>query len=330
MNFRFLALVILSSISIHSAVYAEEKKHKDCITPEKKDDSLIEIRDKTHASLCNAVRSIDSWFGSKEEFDGQVFSGKVIVGFRQDEDTGFDPKLRIRINAQLPNMSKRFNAFIGRTDEDAFISDSKVSGIDDLSNDLQDEDASWLIGLGYSNPNSKGFETSIGARISSGIQPYARLRYRYFLQMKENQSARFTQTLFWQNDDGIGTTSNLDYGIKLSKKRLLSLGFGATYRRDTEIWDTGSSVTLYNKLSKNRSIALKSYIFGESGDKSLVNIPEYGISISYRQPFLKPWLILNTSIENRWTHEREDQPRESFAQIGMQLEMSFGKYKSDY
>jgi hypothetical protein len=325
MYFRSTVLASLVLLLTHNVSHAEEEKNKDCIEPTGKNDSLGEMRDQTHSSLCKAVKSIDSWFGKDHEFDGEVFSGKVILGFRQDEETGFDPKLRIRIRAQLPNVSKRFNAFIGRTDEDAFITDSRVTGIDGLSNDLKDEDASWLIGLGYRNPNRQGFDTSIGAKISSGIQPYAKLRYRYHLKTAENQSARATQTLFWKNDDGIGTTTNLQYGYKFNKKRLVSLGFGATYRKDTEIWDTGSSITLYNKLSNNRGLALKAYVYGESGDKSQVNVPEYGISLSYRQPFLRPWLVLKTSIENRWAHEREIDPRESYAKLGMQLEMSFGK-----
>lgn len=335
MNSRSTLFILLITLFIHNPSLAEEKNkhrkghhknnHKECIKPKEKNDSLQEVREKTHSSLCRVVKSIDAWFGSEEEFNASAFSGKVIIGFREDEETGFDPKLRIRISARLPNMSKRFNAFIGRTDEDAFIRDAEQTGIDSLSNDLKDDDASWLIGLGYRNPNKKGFETSIGAKISSGIQPYAKLRYRYHMQLSKNQSTRFTQTLFWQNDDGLGTTSNFQYGYKINKKQLLSIGLGTTYRKDTEIWDTTSSITLYNKLKKNRGLSFRAYIQGESGEKSLVNVPEYGLSLSYRQPFLRPWLILKTSLENRWAHALEDSPRENYTKLGMQLEMLFGK-----
>lgn len=321
----FLATCVL--IFSVSSAYAQENTNKQqCNTTKTWDDSLLNIRDKTQASLCSLVKNIDSWFGNEHEFDASSFSGRVIIGFREDEDTGFDPKLRIRLKTSLPNMSKRLKAFIGRTDEDAYISDSDFQGIDESSNDLQNNDASWLIGLGYRNPSKKGFDNSVGLKIKSGsFKPYAKMRYRYPISIAENQSARLTQTLFWKKDDGIGTTSNLQYSYKLDDQKLVSAGYGATYRRDTDIWNTGANLTLYNSLSNNRSIAYRLYIDGEHGNNSLVNVPEYGVSINYRKPFLRPWLMLNTSLENRWSREHEQDPKKHYAKLGVQIEMSFGK-----
>ena len=288
-------------------------------------DRLSNFRKGTHEMFCRTVSTIDSWFGSDHKFDSSNFGGKLILGFRQDEDTGFDPKLRIRLKARLPNASNRFSTFIGRTDDEAFIRDKRISGIDGLSNDLSNDDARWLIGLGYRNPNKIGFETSIGARLSSGLQPYARFRYRYYKEFGA-VSSRFSQTLFWENEDGFGTTSNLQFSRPLSESYLTTIGLEATILKDTEIWENAASLNLYKKFSSRTGMALRTYIFHQSGSNSIVDVPEYGVSIGYRQPFLKPWLILKVKLENRWEHDQNDKPRESYAKLGIQLEMRFGNF----
>jgi len=292
------------------------------------DDKLLNFRNNTHATLCRTVKSIDNWFGDRYQFDSENFGGKLVFGFRQDEETGFDPKLRIRLSAKLPNASQKLNTFIGRTDDEAYIRDKKLSGIDGLANDLSNEDAKWLIGLGYRNPNKQGFDTSLGAKFSSGLKPYVKLRYRYFKEW-ERSAAGMTQTIFWEKEDGYGTTSNLIFDYNINNVYLATFAAEATILKDTEFWENAASTTLFKKLAPQTGIALRTYIKHQSGENSLVDVPEYGISIGYRKPFLKPWLILNTRLENRWVHDENDQPRESYAKLGMQLEMEFGKYNKD-
>jgi len=323
----FLSIYLLAQSPTSLAKEAEKHDASKCHFDHNYGQSIEKIRDKTHSALCSVTAKIDSWFGKDEEFNDESFGGKLIVGFREDEQEGFDPKVRIRINADLPNLSKKAKAFIGRTDEDAFISDSKVTGIDGLANDLRDEDASWLIGLGYSNPSKSGFSTSIGAKISNGFQPYIKARYRHYKQIDENKLLRLSQTLFWRDDEGVGTTSNAQYNYSLSEKNLIAWDVGATYRRDSSRWNTGTTLTYFQKLAGQRGMAYKAYVYGEHGGSSTVDTPEYGISVSYRQPFLRPWLSLKTSIENRWVRTEDNEPRESFAKLGVQLEMKFGKYK---
>jgi len=321
----FLSLCLLAQGSTASA--KEKSNAQQCHFDNEREQSIEKIRGKTHSTLCSAVAKIDSWFGKDYSFDDKQFGGKLIVGFRQDEQDGFDPKVRIRINANLPNLNKKAKAFIGRTDENAFISDSKLTGIDGLANDLKDEEASWLIGLGYSNPSKTGFSTSIGAKISSGFRPYVKARYRYYKNLDENKLLRLSQTLFWRDDEGVGTTSNAEYNYVLNEKTLLAWNTGATYRRDTSIWNTGTSLTYFRKLTNQKGMAYKAYIYGEHGGESEVSLPEYGVSVSYRQPFLRPWLALKASIENRWSKENSDESRESYAKLGIQLEMKFGNYR---
>ena len=290
------------------------------------DDGLTKFRNGTHRFVCRTVKGIDGWFGNKQQFDDSNFGGKLILGFRQDEDTGFDPRIRLRLNAKLPNVSKRFNAFIGRTDNDAFIQDRKITGIDDINNDLVNEDTRWLIGLGYRNNKKIGFDTSFGASFSSGIQPFAKLRYRYFKQFNYF-ATRFKQTVFWENEDGFGTTSSLSIDKPINDKYLVTLDLESTILKDTEIFENGASFNVFRKLSNRSGISFNTYIEHESGSNSTVTVPEYGVSVTYRRPILKPWIVLRTSLENRWERQDNDDPIDSFLKLGVQFEMTFGKFK---
>ena len=289
-------------------------------------DGLTKFRNGTHTFFCQTVKGIDSWFGDKRQFDDSNFGGKLILGFRQDEEKGFDPKIRLRLNATLPNVSRRFNTFIGRTDNDAFIQDRKLTGIDGINNDLSNEDVRWLVGLGYRNPRKTGFDTSVGASFSSGIQPFVKLRYNHFKQFNRF-STRFKQTLFWENEDGFGTTSHLTFNKPINENYLVTLDFESTILRDTEILENAASLNLFKKLSSRSGIALRTYILHESGNNSVVTTPEYGVSINYRRPIMKPWLVLRTSLENRWERENNNESIQSFIKLGMQLEMTFGDFK---
>lgn len=315
---------------VHASEPSKEKQNQRCLFESTDNDqSMIEIRKKTHSALCNAVASIDSWFGNEEKFNEEKFGGKLVLGFRQDEEKGFDPKVRIRIKSKLPNLSKKTKAFIGRTDEESYISDSTVNGVDSIKNDLKDEDTSWLIGLGYSNPSKNGFSSSVGAKISSGsLNPYIKSRYRAHKTFTDKKLVRFSQTLFWRKKEGAGTTTNAQYSYLVNKNNLLTSGVSATYRRDTEIWKSGISLTYYNKLKNKQAISYSIYARGERGGESNANMPEYGVTLSHRRPVLHDWLVLKTSIQNRWAHENNGDPRESYAKLSMQLEMKFGNYRN--
>jgi hypothetical protein len=326
-----VAVLSLSSVNLIASASSEHSKSeqdKDGCQFDIESDLRIErFRGKTHSSLCRTVKNIDSWFGNKKQFDDSQFGGKLVFGFRQDEENGFNPKLRVHINAKLPNLSERTNAFIGKTDEEAFVTDNNISSEDELDNYVRDEESTWLVGLGYSNPSRHGFSISAGGKIRSGFKPYIKTRHRHFFNPSEKTLLKLTQTGFWRKEVGLGFTSNAQLSYFISDNHLLSWETGATYKKDTEVWETGTSLTLYQKLDAKRGLSYKAYIYGQSGERKAVNVPEYGIGIGYHQPFFKPWLTLKTSLENRWFHSSNADPKESYAKFTTLIEMKFGKYK---
>jgi len=178
------------------------------------------------------VRWVDGLFGEDKEFDSTNFRGKLIVGLVDEEREKLDFKLRIRLKADLPNMSKRFKAFIGRIEDDEFIRENSNKGDslleqDTISRDSGDDEASWLIGLGYKRFPDRGFSYSVGGKFSSGFKPYAKIKHRYLTQLKSPHYLAFNQLAYIQKDDGYGFSTSYDYSYELSdgKPLLVSHGF---------------------------------------------------------------------------------------------------------
>ena len=281
----------------------------------------------TFTGMCKTVRWFDRLFGKHKQFDDQKFGGKLVIGFKQREREDFDPKLRIRIKTKLPNVSSRANAFIGRVNEDEFIADGDQNpdGLAETAIRRRNEDdADWLVGLGYSDPKNrkKGFDYSIGAKISSGLNPYAKIRYRYNFKMPENHLLRATQTLFWRNDDGYGTTTNLNYSYLLGLNDILEWGSSVKFTEDEEQWEWVTGTNWFHRLNNGHAIVSRAFVRGE--EENSESIPEYGLSLTYRRPFLREWLFVEALVEHRWIKDTAEEQREKSIGAGIQFEMEFG------
>lgn len=339
-----LALLVLTLPNIGFAESANAAKTKDqeqetkdseqdadshCRLNEEKQDWVDGIRLSTYRRLCGTVRWVDGLFGDEHEFNEESFRGKVSFGYKHDEVEGFDPRLRVRIRAKLPNASNRFNAFIGRVDEESYISDTEniknnINVVGLRSND--EENAEWLFGLGYRNPNSKnnGFDYSIGGKLSGGIKPYAKIKHYHLFKQNESTFWKTRQTIFWRKKDGYGVSSNLDYTKLLTDRDILEWDTSIKYTENAKQWEWITSTTWHHSFTDRKGISSRAYIRGE--EENPVSIPEYGITFTYVKPFLKPWLSLETGIDFRWEKFNETDRYENSIRYGIQLNMLLGDY----
>jgi len=310
---------------------SEQEREKRCFFDYQNDDWIDNMRQSTHNRLCRSVLWVDKLFGDDHEFNDREFTGKVSLGFRQDEADGFDPRLRVRIKTKLPNVSNKLNAFIGRVEEDSYISNTEVDG-DQVNavglRSANDDEDEWLVGLGYRNPNhrSNGLDYSVGAKLSSGLNPYARIIHRYLIPQGEDQSWRTTQTVFWQRDDGFGVSSSLDYTHILSDHDIFEWDTSAKFTEEEDQWEWISSTAWHHSFNRKQGISSRSYIRGE--EKSDAAIPEFGVTFTYVQPFLKPWLLVETGVDFRWEKFDGNSEYKSAVRFGLQFEMILGDYYS--
>lgn len=287
------------------------------------------LRADTHTRLCNTASWVDGLFGDDQPFKGEDFRGKVSVGFRHDEIDGIDPRLRIRIRTNLPNMDSRLNAFIGRVEEDSYISNTEVRE-DRLNNvglrSTNDDDSEWLVGLGYRSPtrDSSGWDFSVGAKLSSGISAYSKLTYRQIFQTGEDQFWKVEQTGFWRKQDGFGISSNVDYTRMFGEKDIMVLHGSVKYTEEAEQWEWFTDATWHHSITDKRGVSSSIYVRGE--EENPVSLPEYGITLTYIQPIMRDWVFVETGVDFRWEREFPGQSYQGAINLGIQFEMLLGDY----
>lgn len=306
-----------------------EPKDEVCIKTAPSEELVDRIRARTHSNMCKTAAWLDGLFGDDHKFDDSKFTGKISIGFREDETEGFDPRVRVRIRTKLPNASSRFNAFFGRVEEDSYISDTEVN--DDRINTVglrstNDDDDEWLFGLGYARPNSKrnGFDYSVGAKLSGGFNPYAKIRHRHLFEPRGKNYWRTTQTAFWRRDEKLGFSSQLDYTRIMGDYDILEWDTSAKYTEEAEQWEWLSSTSWHHSFSRTRGISSRIYVRGE--EKNEVDIPEYGVSFTYIREFLRPWLFIETGVDFRWEKHEPNKNYKSATRFALQLEMLMGDY----
>jgi hypothetical protein len=321
---------VISDLETRSTTDQKLAKDGNGCLPERASDEWVDgLRAKTHSRLCNTAGWLDGLFGDDEEFEGEKFTGKLSIGFKQDEIDGLDPRIRVRINAELPNVSKRLKAFVGRVEEDSYLANTEVNE-DRLNNvglrSTNDEDSEWLVGLGYRTPSedSNGFDVSVGAKLSSGVSPYAKLAYRYMFRVADDKFLHTTQTAFWRKQDGFGISSSADFTKLIGDNDIWVTHGSVKYTEEAEQIEWFADTSWHHSLSDKRGISSSIYLRGE--EKSAVSVPEYGVTLTYICPILRNWLFMETGFDLRWEKDQPHRSYKSAIQFGLQFEMLLGDY----
>lgn len=310
-------------------IETDTKLDSRCKREAESEEWLDRMRAGTHSRMCYGASWLDGLFGDDERFQGENFSGKVSLGFKEDEVEGLDPRLRVRIRAKLPNVSNRFDAFLGRVEEDSFISNTEVAQ-DRLTNvglrSTNDEDSEWLVGLGYRRPTKdhNGFDFSVGAKLSSGFSPYAKVAHRYLFQTRDDRYTRSTQTVFWRENEGYGVSSNLEYTRFIGRQNIAVLQGSVKYTEELSQWEWFTDATWHHSITDKRGISGSVYARGL--EDSAVTVPEFGTTLTYVRPVLREWLYMELGVDFRWEREDFQTEYKSAARVGIQFEMLLGDY----
>ncbi len=308
----------------------KQSRSYKCLVEADSDELVDRIRARTHTRLCRTAGWLDGLFGDEHQYDGEKFRGKISVGLRQDEVEGTDPRLRVRIKTKLPNMSRRFDAFLGRVEEDSYIANTEINQ-DRLNNvglrSTNDEDSEWLVGLGYRQPSqdSNGWDYSVGAKISGGFKPYAKAAHNYMYAFDENRFWNTQQTVFWRKQDGFGVSTNADYTKLVSDNDIWITHASVKYTEEEKQIEWFADTRWHHSFTKKKGISSSAYVRGEAENE--IAIPEFGLTFTYIQPVLRDWLYLETGLDWRWERQTRLQPEyKSNVRFGIQLEMLLGDY----
>jgi hypothetical protein len=289
---------------------------------------LDRMRTGVERSVCVTAWRVDTFFGYREEeeiVEARAVHGRLRVGALWDEKDGLDQELRLRATFPTPLLNQRLRAVVGRETDEEFIEDAPREFADSTLFGAE-EDANWLFGFGYDPIRGRRSRMSLGAglKLQSPLNPYLKASYRYFVEPTDQLFLRLQQTVFWENEEGFGTSSRADLERLLKEGRLLRWGNYLKLTEETEgvYWNT--SLTVYQKLGDLRALALRGAIRGETGRE--VNPVEYKLLAIYRQRFLRDWLFLELRGGAGWLRKEREDPREIVPEVGIVFEMVFGEH----
>ena len=305
----------------------ERRRHNPC---DFESEDEVPVIDDTRVMLqkrtCTAALWLDGLFGDE---GGDVEAAKRTHGFVQLNNTwsefdGYNSRLRMRVEFDLPTMEDRLSAFIGRdSDEDFVRGRTENSELRDTFPTLDGQNQ-WLAGLGYSLPSSTNLQTQfrVGVRGATSPRAFVQSRVRYMLYSDDNDVAYLRTTPFWNTRDGFGVTQNFDFSHVLTPRHLLRWYTIGTISERSEGLNWRNSLVLYQNLNNRRGLAYEAFIRGETDEPE--PLYEYGARVLFRHPFLKRRLYLEWAAGYSWPRIDPEKPRDGSTNIGLSLELPFG------
>lgn len=285
-----------------------------------------EARRVLEETFCGATLWFDGLFGGEPNVENaRAVSGRVELSTLHTEFEGTKLKGRLKLRYDLPNLERRVNIFLGRDDRDELVEDrSEGFAVRSSVFGLEDEEH-WLAGLGWAPPGrwASKLDVRVGGRLRSSPEVFAQTRYRHNVFVGTRNVWRFRETVFWENREGFGSTTSLDFDRVLRRDLLFRVSNAGTFSESTAGLDWRTATLLYLNLRRTRSLAGELFVRGSTDAE--VEVREYGGRVIYRQSAGHPNLFGELIAGYTWPRERLDQPREGSTMIGLGVELLFGR-----
>jgi hypothetical protein len=286
-------------------------------------DWLDRIHDWTTRVICTTILGFDGFFGdSRAEDVKELPSGMVGLQLHWSEDELFWTRARFRLRFDLPNLSRKFKGFLGRESEGEYLTDrAENSEVRELS---RQEPYHWVAGLGATPLRGERFRVRLsgGVTVSTSPQLYGKGRYWLLFPLGPSSLGRFSQTVFWRNRDGAGTTTGLDLERRYGDRFLLRWGTDATISEVSAGVEWYTSLTLYQEFTVDSAAYYRAWVRGATD--APVPTGEYGIHVTWRRRILRKWLFAEIGGGVSWIRRHPWDPRRASVGVTVGTEMQFG------
>lgn len=313
------------------------EKRKKALHPCRKlaaeDAQLIDdAQRKLYETLCGAALWFDGLFGERNEAtiaSARGVSGRLEISGLNSDYEGTKMRVRGNVRFDFPNLDRRWNAFVGRDDEDDFIKDrSEGLALRSQFLDFADQNR-WLAGLGYSLPGTYKQRTDfrVGGKLGSEPEIFAQGRFRRNFLVDKRNLFHFRETLFWTNRDGFGSTTSLDFDHVVKRTMLLRWGNIGTVSEASDGLEWRSAMLLYQNLRYDgQALAYEAFIRGATANE--VELTEWGGRAIYRRPLMRrAWLAGEVVLGYSWPRFKLEDQREGSLTVGLGLEILVGGWK---
>jgi len=302
----------------------EELIDRSCRDAEDRPQSWM---DRTHSyfnrQLCEPAAWFDGFFGDSRAFEETPVGTFIRLrnSLQWDQRKGWTAGVRVRANVLLPRASERLRLLV--------TSDDDLSGEFDQRSGIDDEEDQTRLGLRFIASESARSQLDVDGtvRVSSGaLNPRIRGRYRYVRGLSESTLARATQAVFWERDEGFGTTSRLDWEWLPNRDSLLRLTGEGTYSEESDGVDWRASLVGFRQLTPKTAVRAELGTFGYTHPS--FEVEEYFVALRYRRQFLRPWLFYELQPEHAWPLDPDGGNRRSDWRFRFTIEIQFENEQS--
>ncbi len=281
-----------------------------------------------YRTVCGTAAWVDGFFGDAryDRETGDTY-GRIGVGTFWDERDGLDNDLRFRARFAFPAMRERGSLIVGRGDDQELLEErTNFEAEAQPPTDSSVDDSSLYVGFGFQGlrKDDRGLDYSVGVKLRSTPIIYGKTSYRRQWQLTTNGLLRVRPIIYWESDEGFGSTLNVDYDYLINKSMLYRWSNFANVSEDKEIQGVawGSSMNLFQVLSGRRALTYS--IFANGQTKADVELRNYGFEFRYRQRILRKWLFIEYLGRVSWPREFLFEERELNLGAGISLEAYFG------
>jgi hypothetical protein len=287
---------------------------------------LDEARRRLEETFCGATLWFDGLLGGEPDLENaRAVSGRVELSTLYTEVEGFDPRARLRLRYNLPTLERRVNLFLGRDDRDEVVEGRQEGPAIRSSVFGLETQEQWLAGLGYSPPGrwASKLDFRVGGRLKTSPEVFVQSRYRHNIFLGSRDVWRFRETVFWENHEGFGSTTSLDFDHVLRRDLLARWSNIGTFSESTEGLTWRTAALAYHNLHRSRAVVGELFVRGAT--QAEVKLREYGARAIYRQPVGKPYLFGELIVGYTWPRFERDEPREGSTMLGLGVELLFGR-----
>lgn len=297
-----------------------------CVSPDDLGETWLDwLNRTTHRTVCGLSMWFDGYFGDERVYEEYSRTGgwMSIHTFYTQRDQ-FDARFRFNVRVNLPNLDRRLHAFVGMEGREEYLTDSGILSPPGPLPTTLDEERQLLIGLGWT-PQRNDFNAltfRVGVRVEWPPAPYVKAIYRHNVFVGDASSLRWRQTVFWAQEDQLGTTTNLDLERRLSDHVLIRWTNTGTISGITEGVEWRTSPSLFQTISSRNALAYSVWLTGATG--APVHVEEYGARVVYRRRVVRDWLFLDVGPTVTWPRRDIEETRGTSWGAMIGIEMQFG------
>lgn len=308
--------------------------------------SLTDFIDRHHKRFCGQVmdfgEGMDAWLsdsfrkpepqpanGRMDKFisdkrledDNQRSRLKVSPALKLRDAAGLDFSIRVNGKLRLPRFEDRVALVLSSIDDN----ESVLGDLDRQQTLQKGDEGEGVASVRYYLKETLNFKasTDAGLRFRPEPDPRVTLRLRLYHHF-ERVTTRFTQTFFWEAQDGVGEKSQFDLDQQKPNAYLRRLSTTVLWSEASDGVEAGQSYSHYRYLSKRRVLGARVGVAGVLEPSARVE--NYTARLIYRQRLHRDWIFMELEPGVEFPRDRDFQ---ATGFINLKFDIIFGDWQNE-